>query len=47
MGQGTSDEISGVIWITVWILWIQAFLKENNKIKEGWRGGVILSFRYE
>ena len=29
MGQGTSDSILGVIWITVWIIWIQAFLKES------------------
>ena len=24
MGQGTSDSILGVIWTTVWIIWIQA-----------------------
>ena len=27
MGQGTSDQILGVIWITVRIIWIQAFFK--------------------
>ena len=29
MGQGKSDYILGVIWITVWIIWIQAFFKRS------------------
>ena len=27
MGQGTSDSILGVIWITVWIVWILEFFQ--------------------
>ena len=35
MGQRTSDKIMGVIWITVWIMWIQAArcvcVQDNSK----------------
>ena len=27
MGHGTSDQILGVTWITVWIIWIKASFK--------------------
>ena len=37
MGQGTSDKISVVIWITDWIIWIRAFFKGSyNQIILGW-----------
>ena len=37
MGHETSDQILGVIWITVWIIWIQAFFKESySQIILGW-----------
>ena len=37
MRQGTSELISGVIWITVWIIWIGASFKEGyNQIILGW-----------
>ena len=37
MGQGTSDSILGVIWFTVWIIWIQAFFKGSySQIILGW-----------
>ena len=44
MGQGTSDLILGVIWITVWIIWIQAFLKGSySQIILGWILIIVLS----
>ena len=37
MGQGTSDSILRVIWITVWIIWMQAFFKGSySQIILGW-----------
>ena len=37
MGQGTSGNILEVIWITVWIIWIQAFSKGSySQIILGW-----------
>ena len=37
MAQGTSDYILGVIWITVRIIWIQAFFKGSySQIILGW-----------
>ena len=39
MGQGTSDLILGVIWITVWIIWIQAvrcICEQDNSKTYGW-----------
>ena len=39
MGQRTSDSILGVIWITVWIMWVQAarcVCVQDNSKTYGW-----------
>ena len=45
MGQETSDLILGVIWITVWIIWIQAFFKGSySQIILGWILMIFLGY---
>ena len=44
MGQRTSDSFWGVIWITVWIMWIQAArcvcVQDNSKTY----GRIVMKF---
>ena len=45
MGQGKSDYILGVIWITVWIIWIQAFFKRSySQIILQWILAIFLGY---